>query len=57
MTSRRLYGYALIAGIAMETARKMEPGYIFDMYIIRTEYDARLAGIDIRRKVAKLSDL
>lgn len=37
------YGYALIAGIQNEKARKMAPGWIRDMYNIRTKYDARLA--------------
>jgi len=37
------YGYALIAGISEEKARRMTPGWIMDMYHIRCEHDAMIA--------------
>ena len=45
--AREYYGYALIAGIPIETARRMTPGWIMDMYMIRFKYDARLASCRI----------
>jgi len=37
------YGHALIAGIPRDTARKMTPGWISDMFNVRAKYDAKLA--------------
>lgn len=49
---REYYGYALIAGIPMETARRMLPGYIFDMYKMRCDYDMRMQyGKRIRKRM------
>jgi hypothetical protein len=42
--AREYYGYALIAGVQIEQARRMTPGWIVDMFNIRAKYDARLAG-------------
>ena len=39
--AREFYGYALIAGISVNDARRMTPGFIMDMFKIRSEYDAR----------------
>ena len=50
--AREYYGYALIAGIGVGEARRMLPGFIMDMYKLRAEYDARLAGAQIARKNA-----
>ena len=36
------YGYALIAGIPNDKARRMMPGWIMDMYKIRMDYDMRI---------------
>ena len=47
MRVREYYGYALIAGIPMETAENMTPGWVLDMYMIRLRHDARLAGAKI----------
>ena len=47
---RELYGYALCAGISVKDARRMLPGFIMDMFKIRTEYDVRLNGGKIQRR-------
>ena len=39
--AREYYGYALVAGISITEARRMQPGWIMDMYRIRADYDAR----------------
>lgn len=39
---REYYGYALIAGISVDQARRMMPGFIRDMYHIRLKYDAKM---------------
>ena len=44
------YGFALIAGIRHAEAEDMLLGYILDMYTIRLEYDARLAGVQMDRR-------
>ena len=44
------YGFALIAGIRHDEAEDMLLGYILDMYTIRLEYDARLAGVQMDRR-------
>jgi len=41
---REYYGYALIAGIPVEKARRMYPGFIMDMFKIRAEYDVKVNG-------------
>lgn len=48
--AREYYGQALIAGISVTEARRMLPGFIMDMYLLRTKYDARLAGASIARR-------
>ena len=48
---REYYGYALIAGIPVEEARRMMPGFIRDMYNIRFKYDVRMMGGKIGRKM------
>ena len=45
--AREYYGYALIAGIPRENARKMTPGWISDMFNLRAKYDASLARAGI----------
>lgn len=35
----------------MKEARRMTPGFIMDMFKIRAEYDARLAGGKITRRL------
>ena len=45
MRVREYYGYALIAGISHEEAEDMLLGYILDMYMMRLEYDSRLATL------------
>ena len=42
MRVREYYGYALIAGIPIPEARRMQPGWIIDMYKIRVDYDMRM---------------
>lgn len=49
--AREYYGYALIAGISVSEARHMLPGFIMDMYKLRAEHDARLAGATIARRI------
>ena len=48
---REYYGYALIAGIPVKEARRMTPGFIMDMFKIRAEYDVRMAGGKITRRL------
>ena len=48
---REYYGYALIAGISVEDARRMMPGFIRDMFTIRQKYDIKLMGGKIGRKM------
>ena len=48
---REYYGYALIAGIEVDEARRMMPGFIRDMYNIRLKYDVRMMGGKIGRKM------
>jgi len=50
MRVREYYGYAIIAGIRYEDARRMTPGWIMDMYIIRCRHDARMMGGRRRRR-------
>ena len=45
------YGFALIAGIRRDEAEDMLLGYVLDMYTIRLEYDAKLAGARMERKI------
>ena len=45
MRVRELYGYALIAGIHPHEARRLTPGFLVDMYVMRTKYDAKTAGL------------
>lgn len=40
--AREFYGYALVAGISINEARRLQPGWIIDMYKIRADYDARM---------------
>ena len=48
--AREYYGQALIAGISVAEARHMLPGFIMDMFKLRAEYDARMAGAKIARR-------
>ena len=48
---REYYGYALVAGISVDQARRMFPGFIRDMYVIRYKYDIRLMGGKIGRRL------
>lgn len=48
---REYYGFALIAGIPYAEARRMTPGFIRDMYMIRFKYDVQLMGGKIGRKL------
>ena len=48
---REIYGYALIAGIPLKDARRMTPGFIMDMFKIRTEYDVRINGGKIQKRM------
>ena len=48
---REYYGYALVAGISPTEARRMTPGFLRDMYNIRIQYDMRLMGGKIGRKM------
>lgn len=47
---REFYGYALVAGISVAEARRMTPGFVRDMYVIRVRYDAQVMGGRVRRK-------
>lgn len=51
MRVREYYGYGLIAGIGHEEAEDMLLGYVMDMYILRLRYDAKLAGVQLERKM------
>lgn len=42
------YGYALIAGIGRDEARRLTPGYISDMFNIRAKYDSKVAQATFR---------
>ena len=48
---REYYGYALIAGITVDEARRMKPGFIRDMYTIRFKYDVKMMGGKVGRKM------
>lgn len=48
--AREFYGYALIAGIQINDARRMTPGWIMDMYKIRLEYDVRINGGKLQKR-------
>lgn len=51
MRIREYYGYALIAGIGIETARHLTPGFILDMYRIRAKHDSLMSfGKRTRKK-------
>jgi hypothetical protein len=54
MRVREYYGYGLIAGISVTEARHMLPGWILDCYKLRAEYDARLMGAKIQRRMGLL---
>jgi len=40
--AREFYGYALVAGLSFTEARRMQPGWIMDLYRIRADYDSRM---------------
>lgn len=40
--AREFYAYALIAGISIREAKRLQPGWIMDMYKIRMDYDLRM---------------
>lgn len=44
MRAVEYYGYALIAGIPRDEARRMTPGWIMDMATMRARYDAKVAA-------------
>ena len=48
---REYYAYALIAGISVNDARRMTPGFIMDMFKIRAKYDFSLNGIKLQKKL------
>jgi hypothetical protein len=48
---REYYAYALIAGVSVNEARHLLPGFIQDMYVIWAKYDARMAGVQFGRKM------
>lgn len=48
--AREYYGFALIAGIGVNEARRLLPGFIMDMYKQRAQYDTRLAGAQMVRR-------
>ena len=50
MRAREFYSCALIAGVSFTEARHMLPGLILDLYKLRLEYDARMAGAKIARR-------
>lgn len=50
MTIREYYGYALVAGIQYRDARHMTPGFILDMYVIRTRHEMKMHGRQRRRR-------
>ena len=39
------YGCALIAGMPIDSARRMLPGFLMDMYRIRERYDRAHRGL------------
>ena len=43
--------------MTLQEAQKCEPGFILDMHMIRFEYDARLAGIKLPQRMARVTDL
>ena len=46
--AREFYGYALVAGLTFTEARRMQPGWIMDLFRIRADYDSRMnAGREI----------
>ena len=51
MRTREYYGYALICGIPPERAKRMLPGFIMDMFKIRAEYDVRVNGGKVAKKL------
>ena len=40
--AREFYGYALVAGVSFTEARRMQPGWIMDLFRIRADYDSRM---------------
>ena len=55
LTAREIYGYGLIAGIPIGEARRMEPGFVMDMYWMRGMYDARMSGIKTAKRYMSAS--
>ena len=47
---REYYGYALIAGISVQDAKRMMPGFIMDMFKIRAKYEWRINGGKIPKR-------
>lgn len=45
MRVREYYACGLIAGIPIDTARRMLPGFLMDMYRIREKYDRAHRGL------------
>lgn len=45
MTSRKLIGYGLIAGLRYDEIMRLEPGAVLDFYIMRVKYDDVQHGI------------
>ena len=42
MRVREYYGCALIAGIPLDKAKRLDPGFLMDMYRLRMKYDEAL---------------
>lgn len=49
MTARKCIGYGLIAGLTLGEALASEPGFVFDVYLMRRNYDDVQHGIKRRR--------
>lgn len=50
MTYRMVTHFGLVAGLAFAEMRKLAPGMICDLYVLRQRYDDQLHGIKRAKK-------
>lgn len=57
MTVREIIGCGLIAGIKVNDARRMTPGFVMDMYATRARYDAKMSGLRKKREFIRGTEI
>ena len=50
MTPRTVTSYGLIAGVSYTETRRLSPGFLCDMYVLKQAYDDQQHGIKRRKE-------